>query len=383
MKKLLLSAICLLPLGLMAQQTFTVKGKVGNLNSPAKAYLNYSVGKTKVTDSATVTKGVFEFKGNIESPTMASIRIKHDAAPVNQDPKKRTPIDQISLYLEKATIAVTAKDSVKNAKITGSKINDDNAKYKALFAKIDADVATLMKEYNAYTAEQKKDDAVMKPFMEKYNAANKEREPLNKKFVEENRDSFIGLVTYRTIMGYDIDPNVVEPEFMKFSAVLRATQTGKDIQTAIDGAKKSQIGVMAADFTQYDPEGKAVSLSNLKGKYVLVDFWASWCGPCRAENPHVLAAYNKYKNRNFEILGVSLDEPNKKAEWLKAVKDDGLTWPQVSDLKEGGNTAAKLYGVQAIPFNFIMDPSGKIVAKNLRGDKLEAKLEELLGGKTK
>lgn len=383
MKKLLLSAICLLPIGLMAQESFTIKGKVGNLNAPAKAYLTYSVGKTKVTDSATITKGVFEFKGNIESPTSASIKIKHDATPVNPDPKKRVPADQLALYLEKATINVTAKDSVKYAKITGSMINDDNARYKALFAKIDANVETLMKEYNGYTTEQKKDETFMKPFMERYNAANKDRAPMNKKFVEENRNSYIGLITYRSIMGYDIDPKIVEPEYHKFSAALRATQTGKDIQTAIDGAKKSQIGAMFADFTQYDPEGKAVNLSSLKGKYVLVDFWASWCGPCRQENPHVLAAYNKYKNRNFEILGVSLDEPNKKAEWLKAVKEDGLTWPQVSDLKEGGNTAAKLYGVQAIPFNFIMDPSGKIVAKNLRGDKLEEKLEELLGGKTK
>ncbi len=383
MKKLVVAAICLFPMGLMAQQAFTVKGKVGNLNAPAKAYLNYSVGKTKMTDSAVVKNGAFEFKGKIESPVTASIRIKHDAAPVNPDPKKRTPTDVLSLYLEKATINVTAKDSVKYAKITGSKINDDNAKYKALFAKMNADIETLMKEYTAYTDEQKKDTTFMKPFMERYNAAGKDRTPMNKKFVEENRNSYIGLVTYRTIMGYDIDPTVVEPEFHKFSADLRATQAGKDIQAAIDGAKKSQIGIQFTDFTQYDPEGKAVSLSSLKGKYVLVDFWASWCGPCRAENPHVLAAYNKYKNRNFEILGVSLDEPNKKAEWLKAVKDDGLTWPQVSDLKEGGNTAAKLYGVQAIPFNFIMDPNGKIVAKNLRGDKLEAKLEELLGGKAK
>lgn len=367
----------------MAQEAFTIKGKVGSLNAPAKAYLTYSVGKTKVSDSVTVTKGTFEFKGNIESPTMASIRVKHDASPVNPDPKKRVPLDVVQLYLEKATINVTAKDSVKNAKITGSKINDDNARYKALFAKMNADVETLMKEYNGYSNEQRKDTTFMKPFMTRYNAANKERTPMNKKFVEENRNSYIGLVTYRSIMGYDIDPAVVEPEYHKFSATLRATQVGKDIQTAIDGAKKTQIGAMFTDFTQYNPEGKAVNLSSLKGKYVLVDFWASWCGPCREENPHVLAAYNKYKNRNFEILGVSLDEPNKKAEWLKAVKDDGLTWPQVSDLKEGGNTAAKLYGVQAIPFNFIMDPNGKIVAKNLRGDKLEEKLEELLGGKTK
>jgi peroxiredoxin len=381
MKKIILSALCLLPLGLMAQQTFTVKGKVGSLNEPAKAFIAYRVGKTNVIDSAVLKNGAFEFKGNIDGPTQASLRIKHDAAPI--DTKKRVPLDVLPVFLENATIVVTAPDSIKHGKITGSKLNDENAKYTSLFTKMDAEVANLMKQYNSFTPEQKKDSVIMKPFMEKYTAANKDREPLTKKFAEENRNSYIGLIAFRASMGYDIDPKVVEPEFLKYSQEVRATNVGKSIQEAIDGAKRSQVGAMAADFTQFDPTGKSVKLSDFKGKYVLVDFWASWCGPCRAENPNVLAAYNKYKSKNFEILGVSIDEPTKKAEWLQAVKQDGLTWTQVSDTKEGGNTAANLYGVNAIPFNFIIDPTGKVVAKNLRGDELEKKLAELLDKKTK
>lgn len=138
------------------------------------------------------------------------------------------------------------------------------------------------------------------------------------------------------------------------------------------------VGKPAVDFALPDVNGKEVKLSSYKGKYVLVDFWASWCQPCRFENPNVVNAYNKFKDKNFTILGVSLDE--KKDAWLKAIKDDKLTWTHISDLKGWGSTVVPIYGFGevGIPYNFLVDPNGKIIAERLRGEQLELKLAELL-----
>jgi peroxiredoxin len=138
----------------------------------------------------------------------------------------------------------------------------------------------------------------------------------------------------------------------------------------------SKVNMEAPDFTLPDPNGKMISLKSFRGKYVLVDFWASWCGPCRQENPTVVAAFNRFKDKNFTVLGVSLDD--NKAKWLKAIQDDKLTWTHVSDLKQWESIVVPMYQIQGIPFNVLVDPNGKVIASELRGEDLEKTLSSVL-----
>ena len=135
-----------------------------------------------------------------------------------------------------------------------------------------------------------------------------------------------------------------------------------------------QVFTETKDFEQQSADGKTIKVSDFRGKYLLLDFWASWCGPCRAENPRLVKAYHQYKDQGFEILGISLDNPDQRQAWLGAIETDGLTWPQVSDLRGAKNKGAVLYGVNKIPANFLLDPEGRIVAHDLRGQALLDKL---------
>jgi len=177
-------------------------------------------------------------------------------------------------------------------------------------------------------------------------------------------------------MLYDFDLPRLKKAYAAFSPAVQQSGFGREVKKEMDIMDRTAIGQMAPDFTQNDTAGKPVTLASFHGKYVLLDFWASWCGPCRRENPNVVEAYKKFKNKNFTILGVSLDD--NKESWIKAFKDDGLEWNHVSDLKGWKNAAALQYGVRAIPSNFLLDPSGKILAHNLRGEVLQDTLAKIL-----
>ena len=219
----------------------------------------------------------------------------------------------------------------------------------------------------------------MKSIQDEYqNMVKEKNEKVLKPYIQSHPESPIVLTVLNQYAGFDIDPDTIEPLFNTLSDKVKTLHSGIAFANRIEAAKKTAVGAMAMNFTQNDTLGRAVSLSDFKGKYVLIDFWASWCGPCRAENPNLVKAFNKYKDKNFTVLGVSLDQPGKHQAWMDAIHKDGLDWTQVSDLKFWDNAVAKQYGIRAIPQNFLIDPSGKIVAKNIRGEELDKKLDEII-----
>jgi peroxiredoxin len=196
-------------------------------------------------------------------------------------------------------------------------------------------------------------------------------------FIRDHNSSYVSPFLLVVVNQLSDDVFLLERRYQSLSPIVQQSMYGKYLQGQIEDRKVGAIGTEAMDFSQADTSGRIITLSSLKGKYVLVDFWASWCKPCRMENPNVLAAYEKFKNKNFTVLGVSLDQS--KSSWVKAINDDKLVWYQVSDLKYWNNDVARQYKIQQIPQNILVDPNGKIVGKNLRGVELDSRLCALLG----
>jgi thiol-disulfide isomerase/thioredoxin len=321
--------------------------------------------QTGKTDSAKVAGEKFVFSGTVGAPEFCRLGIKGPSG--NKE-------FRVGFFLEKGDLKLTAgKSSMEDAIVSGTPVQDE---YRALSGKLSAaaDWGSYNKTYEAAAA--KKDSAQMDSLRKAANEMSLRQKQLAKEYIKSHPSSYVSVIELDNYFSYNPDPVELGELYNGLDPVIQTSYDGKFIKASLDAAIKTAVGRSAPLFKQNDVNGKAISLSSFKGQYVLIDFWASWCGPCRGENPAVVKAYQAYHSKGFSILGVSLD--NNKENWLAAIKKDGLDWPQVSDLQGWKNSVAAEYGVTGIPMNFLLDRDGKIVAKGLRGDELEKKLAELV-----
>ncbi|UFH54618.1 TlpA disulfide reductase family protein [Spirosoma sp. KNUC1025] len=366
MKNYFAIVLLLIPTVLWAQGgSYTIDGKLAGIKSPTKAYVRYRIGSDIHADSAQIQNGAFSIKGTIEEPKQVALFVDKSYA---------------LIYLEPGTITVNSADVLENATIGGTPLNVDYQKLKTMLKSSTDKMAQLMKDYQSATDVQKKSKAFEESIDKRNEAIQAEQKKIKAQFIQENPNTVVSL---DVLQQYDYTPDYAEvsPLFDGLSGAVKNSKSGKEYAKMLAGIKATSIGSISPEFTQTDTAGRAVALSSFRGKYVLIDFWASWCGPCRVENPNVVKNFQQYKDKNFTVLGVSLDRPNAKEAWMKAIHKDGLDWTHVSDLKFWDNEVAKQYAVRSIPQNFLLSPDGKIVAKDIRGEALGKKLEELLTAK--
>jgi peroxiredoxin len=339
---------------------FVLNGTITGIKDGTVVKLEDANKNSEITKSV-IQKGKFTLKGKLDEPSLCWLKI------TGEDPQY--------IYLENKTISVAGSKPVKNnLNVTGSALQKDFKDFEQSVAVHMGRVQNLVNEINNLPYGPKRDS-----LMNIYNAAQDSVQKNIDSYIDRHPASHVSIFMLFVTSQYYENPSLLQKRYLRLDAATRAYPMGISLNNFIDYNMIGSVGTKAVDFTQPDTSGIPVSLSSFKGKYVLVDFWASWCGPCRMENPNVVANYQKFKDKNFTVLGVSLDRPGQKEAWMNAIYKDNLTWTHVSDLQFWNNAAAKLYRVTGIPYNFLMDPEGKIIASKLRGSDLQAKLCEILG----
>jgi len=393
-KKIILCVLSFVPMLLWAQQNkFVLKGKIGELNAPFKIYLvkSAAISPDNITDSAGLKDGSFEFNGQLDIARPIGLVIAADRSALNLRKGKKTAVagpapagavvtvpDYKFFYLDAGETVVSSSDSLKHATVTGAseKVNSEEAGLMECLEPIWSENGDIGQFQMNTPEETQKTDAFKKEFNARVEAVDKKQAATVGEFITNHPNSPISLYALADNMGSQATLPQLKELYAVLSPAIRNSTAGKSYAASIVRMEKTAIGSPAPDFVENDVNGQPVSLKNYKGKYVLLDFWASWCGPCRKENPNVLKAYNKYKGKNFIVIGVSLDQT--KEPWLAAIKKDGLPWIHISGLKGFDDPVARLYEVHAIPVNYLIDPDGKIIATSLRDVALDEKLASVL-----
>lgn len=346
---------------------FKLSGSIAP-NSFGKVYLYYEKDNTNKTDSAEVVDGRFSLSGALKEPVFARLSFQPSDTAIRR-------LNILNFYLEPGNILVSSADSLKNVVVSGSESDKDFLPIRQALAVYSAKFSALNKEVWRYRAAE--DTASLKTVISKMDKLEQDlKDNTYKRFVVQHPASLVSLYALSQVAGYHLAPEAVEPLFLSLTPQVRSSKAGKRFAEKIAMAKVTSIGHPMPDFSQADTSGKLISLSSFRGKYLLIDFWASWCVPCRRENPNLVKTFNTFKDKGFTILGVSLDK--NKASWIKAIQTDQLYWTQVSDLKYWDNVIAKRFDIRSIPQNILVDPSGKIIARNLHGEELARMLAGIL-----